>query len=391
MLVGEVWLASGQSNMAWAVKKTERGEQVLRQATHYPLVRIFAVKPRSLASPADGIQPNGPGWATAKGEYLARFSAVAYYFGRHLQDKLQVPVGLIDATLGGSRIETWMSEEVLAATEAGPAWDARWEEEVQRRLNQHPDRGPRWRKGVPWRVRPSGLYNGMIHGLIPYGIRGFIWYQGESNAWDKPENYTELSAHHIRGWRDRWQEPLMPFYFVQLSGFSNDKWPAFRQAQLDILDRVPATAMAVTIDIGDAGNIHPGNKYDVGGRLARAALHDVYGFTEIVRHSPLPAGITKQGNRLVVTFSEVGAGLRTVDDQAPRTFEVKIEGDGYTEARAVIIGPETVGLSEFGSGRPIAVRYGWAAMPDVNLVNGAGLPATPFEMRAVETAGRAGF
>jgi len=389
ILVGEVGLVSGQSNMQWSLRNTERAEEALDDAREFPHIRILKVKIRRADEPGQPVQLDHA-WVPALGDALADFSAVGYYFARSLREERGVPVGIVQSALGGSRIEPWMPHTALTDFPAGREAIEATPDLIQARIASRPDR-PGWAEASRERIQPSGLYNGMIHGLAPYALRGFLWYQGESNS-GEPQAYAALFPRLIRSWREHWEDPTLAFYYVQLSAFERDSWPAFRQVQLDTLDRVPGTAMAVTVDIGNATDIHPRNKRDVGARLARAALHNLYGRTALVPHSPIPAALSRAGEgALEVRFAHTGSGLTTSDAAAPRTFEVRLAEGDYQPATAAITGPATVRLTGFGEGEPAAVRYGWAAVPDGNLVNSAGLPASPFEMGLAPPRGRPGF
>ncbi len=564
-LVGEVWLCSGQSNMEWRLINTEDAETVIALARD-PHLRLFKVPHRAVPEPGDSIEAT---WEAMTPAVARDASAVAYYFGRRLRRELEVPVGLIQATWGGTPVEAWTSLDALAAlpeaepqlqrykqaernfdelheryrkalaeyerqrasgTHAGlardpgnagegkgyalPAFDDRAWERIElparydairsdldgvvwyRRDVELPD-GWAWRPLVlelgaiddvdvtyfngrrigqtstdvdgfarlprrydvpadvvragraviavrvfdfyrdggfvgdssqmrlslahgngdrtislagPWRYRvehaldavprepgsrpttpygpgyyraPAQLYNGMIHPLVPYAMRGVIWYQGESNG-NRPHQYRSLFPAMIEDWRQRWGQGPFPFLFVQLANFRaavdhpvDQRWAHLRDAQLHTLRTVPNTGMAVTIDIGDAGDIHPRNKRDVGERLARWALADVYGHG-VVKSGPLVEAVEFRDGRAYVWFELFGSSLRTRDGERPRGFALAGDDRRWHWATGRIEG-DTVVLESDAVPQPVAVRYAWADNPErANLVNAEDLPASPF-------------
>ncbi len=403
VLVGEVWLASGQSNMEWPLRRTDNAEEAIAAADH-PRIRLFTV-PRNVAQePAD----DAPGaWEVCSPETVQDFSAVAYYFGRKLHGELDVPVGLIDATWGGTRIAAWTSRSKLESIEG----TAPFLESFAQALADYPRKRAEWEKAVAeYEARgdtsarrpaepvgprtsngPAVLYNGMIHPLVPYALRGVIWYQGESDA-GRAEHYRTLFPALIGDWRERWDAPGMPFLFVQLANHmapadepTDTPWAHLRDAQLHTLRTVPNTGMAVAIDIGDAKDIHPRNKLDVGERLARWALADTYG-RDVVRSGPIynPAELGKSDREFLLTF-EHAQELKTRDGGPLKGFTAAGENGVFVSADATIVkvaGRPAVEVTVPDGaieGPIVAVRYAWANNPtDANLVNEEGLPATPF-------------
>jgi len=376
ILVGEVWFGTGQSNMVMPVRGSDTAEKALKQAEEYPLIRLLQVKQMKAAGQRHTVELETGGWEQARGHALAGFSATAYYFGRAVSRETGVPVGLIQSCVGGTPIQSWMPEITLNETEAGMDYRANWRQQIAELVALRPNQDG-FEEMLLMRREPSGLYNAMIHGLAPYSARGFIWYQGEGNARD-PGGYLEMFPRMVRSWRGRWADPFLEFYWVQLAGYRQEDWPAFRQTQYELLDIVPHGGMASAIDVGDPDDIHPKNKAEVGERLASIALHRVYGKVSFAdHHSPLPARLRAKGTEIEITFSPVGDGLETSDGAMARTFEVKTDKKGFMPVRARITGPATIRLSGY-SGIALAVRYGWAANPKVNLINSAGLPVTPF-------------
>ncbi|MEM8487762.1 MAG: sialate O-acetylesterase [Bacteroidota bacterium] len=538
VLVGEVWLASGQSNMQWPLEATNNGETAIATAQD-DQIRLFTVRNVVSATPSQTIPADG--WKVNSPSTVSNFSAVAYYFAQTLRDSLNVPVGLINSSWGGTRAEAWTSSETLlehpdyaelvqeivddpAAYDA-TATAAEWRQAVHDNDAGYTDGNPAWAAleldGSDWEVmplpqlwegvlngldgiiwfrktinlpadwdgkaatvslakiddedqtwvngtlvgetavynaprtyaippnvlkagenvivvraldtgggggiwgeaetmhislgnsqqsrtlagdwqyklgldfrdaalprRPTGqqhtptvLYNAMIHPLVPYSLEGVIWYQGESNA-SRAHQYQTLFPAMIQDWRTKWDSPL-GFHFVQLANFMNQQvnpveqqsWPELREAQTMALS-LPNTGMAVTIDIGEADDIHPRNKKDVGFRLALSALHATYG------HDNIPAGPLYQSHEIAddsvrLTFAYAEKGLMTPDNAVLQGFAIAGEDQEWHRGTATIVGNNVVVRSSRVSA-PVAVRYGWADNPVVNLYNTAGLPASPF-------------
>jgi sialate O-acetylesterase len=291
-------------------------------------------------------------WLEANASTIGGFSAVGYYFGRDLQKALDVPVGIIHTSWGGTASEEWTSMKVLDA---------------------HPEH-----KGK--HPRQAKLYNGMIAPLIPYAIKGAIWYQGESNA-GRAELYRSGFPLMIRNWRDDWKQGDFPFLFVQLAPFApngeqpDPAWARLRDAQLETTRKVKNTAMAVITDVGDKTDIHPKKKEPVGHRLALAAEAIAYG-KKVEYSGPEFDKMAVDGNKAVLTFKHLGGGLEAKDG-ALTGFTVAGEDKEFHPAEAEIKG-DTVVVSSKDVDKPVAVRYGWANYPAVNLWNKAGLPASPF-------------
>jgi len=398
VLVGEVWLGSGQSNMAMQVSRAADFPRE-RAAATLPLVRMFREDSPAAAEP----QARGKGsWTVCTPDTVGGFSATLYFFGRELHRSLDVPVGLVNSSVGGTPIESWIaidsqrrSPELApflarldaeaeafdreAAAAAFAKADARWREQA-RAAKQAAKPAPR-RPTDPVakhdRNRPGGLFNGKIAPLVPLAIRGVVWYQGEGNAHpDKAGFYRHQLPLLVADWRARWGEEL-PFAWVQLPNFDRegDGWMLVREAMLDSL-RLPRTGMAITIDIGDAKDIHPRNKQDVGHRLAAWALADVYGRQVPARSGPLPADAIAHSGEIICRFSEA-EGLRDRDGGELDGFEVAVADGSWRPARARIEGMAVI-VSAAGGSAPAEVRYGWAANPKCDLVNAAGLPASPF-------------
>jgi sialate O-acetylesterase len=342
-------------------------------------------------------------WQACTPESVKHFSAVGYFFARDLQRKLGVPVGLISSPWGGTAVEAWMGEAALKGTAAFSAVDARWQKdraEFPQRLIDYPLEQAAWKQAedhakathtknpVPWpRIpvgpgtcyEPSGLFNGMIAPLQPYALRGVIWYQGEAN-WPRPEEYAELFPTLIRAWRTGWGEGDFPFYFVQLANFTvageptNRAWARLREAQTRAL-ALPATGMAVAIDIGDPHDIHPTNKQEVARRLALLAKAKVYGIS-LDFSGPVFAFTTTEGSALRVRFDQAATGL-IAGNRPVQSLEIAGADRKFYPATGKIQ-LNTLLVSAREVKEPVAVRYAWTNAPVANLYNGAGLPAAPF-------------
>jgi sialate O-acetylesterase len=396
ILVGDVWVASGQSNMEFAMKWVTNADAEIA-AAQYPKIRIFTVKHKPADYPLENVDSKG--WAACTPETVADSSAVAYFFARHLQQKLGVPVGLVESFWGGTAAESWTSLHALSADAAlMPVFAARAkmldtqattvlrlqkeEREFQQAVEQAKSEGkprpwPNWHPDfAAW--APAALYNGMIAPLTPFAIRGVIWYQGEANASpDRAFLYAHLFQTMIRDWRNQWGEGDFPFLFVQIANWNTEPgelWPEVRDAQRQAL-ALKNTGMAVTIDVGDPVDIHPKNKQDVGLRLALAARAIAFG-EKIEWSGPLYRQVTHEEHALRVWFDHAG-GLMAKGVEVTG-FEVAGADGKYSPAEAKI-GGESVIVSSSAVPTPVSVRYGWAANPTCNLFNKEGLPASPFQ------------
>lgn len=365
VLVGEVWLCSGQSNMEWTVSNSNNPQEEIAAANH-PQIRHIKIP----HVPADQPQSNvaSQGWQVCSPQTVAGFTAVGYYFGRHLQKELDVPIGLIGSNWGGTRIEPWTPPEGFKAV---PAL-----KEIADNLDQYPAKN---NEGKINHQSALALYNGMISPLLPYPIRGAIWYQGESNNGEGMLYYEKMKA-LVAGWRSVWNNDAMPFYFVQLAPFKYGGDPArlagIWEAQTKALE-IPHTGMAVTVDIGNVSDIHPRNKQDVGKRLALWALAKDYGKKDLEYSGPLYSGMKVDGNKVVLSFDHVGQGLVSRDGEPLSWFTIAGDNKEFVEAKAEIVG-KTVVVSAEGVEKPAAVRFGWHQEAEPNLSNKNGLPASPF-------------
>lgn len=403
VLVGEVWLGSGQSNMGLQVKEANQFEAE-KVAANFPEIRMFTVA--HAASPAAREECAGR-WEVCHSNTVGNFSAALYFFGREIHQHLKVPVGLIHSSWGGTPIQPWMSGEALqtypgyaALLERKQKEVAAWPEREQKitaelkawelkaaeakAANQSVPAKP-WNPGPPdsGQYMPAQLYNAMIHPLIGYRLRGVLWYQGEANAGGGAagaSDYTDLQSRLIAGWREAWNLGDFPFYFAQLPNWNNDgdrssnSWAFFREGQANIL-KVPNTGMALTIDIGDSGNIHPKKKQEAGRRLALLALAGVY-HQAVISQGPQFWKHETNGAAIKLYFLHAAGGL--VARGGPlKSFAVAGKDKQWHTAEARLDG-DTVIVSSKEVPQPVAVRYGWANDPDCNLFNGADLPASPF-------------
>jgi sialate O-acetylesterase len=408
VLVGEVWVCSGQSNMempvgvnpgGWSSGVLNYQDEIAR--ADYPTLRLFTVQHAVADKPQSDVQGS---WVAAHGDAVSNFSATAYFFGRDLQRVLNVPVGLIHSSWGGTTAEAWTSRGTL---ESDPEFKSILDggtkllstypkifQDYKQQLTQWlresdtaealglvvptPPSVPRDPRGDP--ALPSGLFNGMVKPLTPFTIRGVIWYQGESNA-DRPFQYRKLFPAMIHDWRQAWGEGDFPFLYVQLANWGVHslkwRWPDLREAQAMALS-VPKTGMAVAIDIGDGSDIHPKNKQEVGYRLALAAEGIAYG-RDVVYSGPTFDSMTSEDGKLRLRFKNAEGGMvsKSLSIVSVSGFEISGDDRKFTTADAKIEG-DTVVVSSTEVAHPVAVRYGWGMNPRPSLYNRAGLPASPF-------------
>lgn len=397
ILMGEVWVASGQSNMQWSVNRSDNPAEEIA-AAQYPNLRLFHVTRKTADTPQEDLEGT---WQVCSPETVPEFSAVAYYFGRELHKKLNIPVGMIHTSWGGTPSESWTSADTVAAVPQFAPITARWNQIVAEwpqtkaaydadiaawqakkdkgeatdkdkpRMPMHPDH--------PHRI--SSLYNAMIHPLIPYGIKGAIWYQGESNA-SRAFQYRTIFPAMIQDWRDHWDQGDFPFYLVQLANFlpredaptPDSEWAELREAQ-NMAMRLPNVGVASAIDIGEAGDIHPTNKQEVGRRLAQWALNQDYFQQSVVPSGPLYTSHEIVEGKVIIHFNYADGLHAKYGDLGG--FMIAGEDKQFVWADAMIKG-NTVVVSSPQVPEPKSVRYGWANNPVSTLYNGAGLPASPF-------------
>ncbi len=381
VLIGEVWVASGQSNMAFNMKRESHAAAGIPVA-RFPRIRFFRVAQKTSPVPLDDVLGS---WEETTPEAAANFSAVAYYFARDLHKRQGVPFGVIQSAVGGTPAESWTSGAALTGDPALLPLLSNW----QKRLAEYPEAQARFEKekkagqqpppGPGHRWEPAGLYNGMIAPLTRYAIRGAIWYQGENNAGRGHGGlYRRLFETMIRDWRSAWAQGDFPFLWVQLPKFiqraPGASWPELQQAQRDSL-ALRNTGMAVILDAGNLEDVHPTDKLIPGTRLARVARGVAYG-ENIVYSGPLLRQITREGSDLRLWFDHAGSGLRF--QGAPIGFAVAGANGSYKAAAARVDGA-TVVVSAEGIAGPVQVRYGWGGNGEGNLANSEDLPASPFQ------------
>ncbi len=359
LIYGDVWVASGQSNMEWVVANSRDAATEIAAAND-PAIRQFKVPLTWAYQPQEELA--GGAWSSATPEAVGDFSAVAYFFARELRRHVPVPIGIINTSWGGSRIEPWMDSKSLGMTEA--------------------EQDSLFRAGSRKNRVPTLLYNQMIHPIVDFPVTGFLWYQGESNAGvDDAPRYAGQFKAMIQRWRELWRAPEAPFLFVQLANYmapsvvpTESSWAILRESQSAAL-ALQGVAEAVIIDIGEAADIHPRNKQDVGLRLSLAARALAYG-QQVVHSGPVYTGHELRGSEVLVRFS-FAEGLRARGGPVGG-FALAAEDGPFEWAEGRIDGNAVI-LSAPGIDQPFHVRYAWADNPDrANLYNGAGLPASPF-------------
>jgi sialate O-acetylesterase len=369
ILIGEVWLCSGQSNMEMPLKgypgQPIRGSTEAIMNSKDDQLRIYTVPRNPLLQPASDSKPSV--WKKAEPQSVVGFSATAYYFGRQLRKTLGVPVGLIHSSYGGSNIEAWMEATWLA--------------------DQKDIQIPKQEEDLKDKNRvPTMLYNGMIHPIAGYGIRGIIWYQGESN-YDRPDQYAVLFPRMVEKFRSLWGNHELPFYFTQIAPFDYASLPPYhvgdkynsaylRDAQRKSLDKIPHSAMAVTMDLGEQNCIHPSHKQQSGERLAYLALHDSYGFASLNLKSPVYEKLEIKGNTAVLSFKDAPLGLTSYDKEI-KTFEIAGKDQVFYPADAVLKG-KTIVVASLKVEEPVAVRYAFKDFVVGDVFGANGLPLSSF-------------
>lgn len=403
ILIGEVWLVAGQSNMQLLLSQTRNGDLTIAAANH-PQFRLFNVSRQVAFKHAP--PPLGR-WKACTPESVKVFSAAGYYFGAELQLAFNVPVGLINSSYGGSQAEAWTPVEYLNArpelrptVERKKLWDAEREtvrrdyDEAIRNWTAEADRSraagatPSPSPSVPDALREyrvaSSIYDGMIQPLAPFGLRGFVWYQGESNE-ARAQQYGLLLPTMIRAWRDLWHRSDLPFGIVQLPNYHatntepvDQPWSHIREAQRRTAESTRAAGLIITIDIGEAADIHPRNKYDVGRRMARWALARVYN-QPLTPGGPRFAAAKVSGPRMIVSFRDVGTGLRLRAGDPLSEFAIAGADHRWVWANARIVGKDRVEVWSEAVPHPVAVRYAFNDNPvNPSLTNETDIPAGPF-------------
>ncbi|HEY1794016.1 MAG TPA: sialate O-acetylesterase [Opitutaceae bacterium] len=401
VVIGDVWFCSGQSNMEFTVDEGMNAEREIA-AARFPLIRQVVVGHAVSGAPSVSVATEG--WHPASPAFAGKFTAVGYYFARDVFRAVHVPIGIVRCAWGGTPIEAWMSRKARAATPYSADIDGRWAaaegEWTPARFTKYYADLKLWedadanssethtRSAVPWPhppatdtspERPGNLYNGMVAPLRGLSIAGFVWYQGESNV-DHPEEYAGLFKEMIRSWRAEWGMGNIPFYFVQLANFGDvgerrDRgWARLREAQEKALG-LPATGMALAVDIGEADNVHPKNKQELGRRLALVAKAKYYRLSEKC-DGPRFFAAAREGRGLRVSFSGVESELGSRDGPVA---SLEVAGpDHVFHAAEGVIDVDTLVVSSADVADPVAVRYAWTNAPVANLYDGDGLPMAPF-------------
>lgn len=403
VVVGDVWLCSGQSNMEWTVVRSKDAEKEIA-AAQYPTIRHIKIRPVSTLQPAESVRG---AWRVCSPETAGGFTAVGYHFARELTERLGVPVGIINSSWGGTPVEAWMSEDALLGdaafdvvferrgqvmstfparkrehAAAHAAWETR-KAAAEKDGVVFTERAPRDPTQFDYRRHPGGLYAGMIAPLAPYAIRGVVWYQGEDNA-GRASEYQPLLEAWARDWRRHW--PDVPIIIVQLPNYQSGNpqgvtWARLREAQAKMAQTVPGVSLVVTIDLGDPRDVHPLDKKPVGQRVALAARAAVYG-EAVVSEGPAVDRINFEESGARVYFRHAH-GLHADGDRV-LAFELAGPDRRFVAAEATIEG-ESVWVQAPAGVRPVAVRHAWRNAPDVTLRNAAGLPAAPFRSDDWET------
>ena len=362
--VGEVWLCSGQSNMERQLGPRPPQLPLVaweqeRDAANYPLIRQYTV-PQKYAP--EKLEDAHGSWKVCSPQTVIDFTAVGYFFAKNLYNERKVAIGILNSSLGGTPAEDWMSESALAATPELAGFVSNYAASMNLGQGWHPTG-----------EQLSGLYNGMISPLLPYALKGVAWYQGESNN-GRADQYGATLAALIGNWRQDFNQGNFPFLIVQIAPYKGTR-PELRDGQLDVARRVPNTALIVTTDCGDANDIHPPHKQPIGERLARAARALAYG-EKIEYSGPLYQALSAKGNKLALRFSHTDSHLLAKNGPL-KGFTIAGEDKQFVPATAIIQGKTILVYSDQVK-HPVAVRYGWSDVPDGNLYNAAGLPATPF-------------
>jgi sialate O-acetylesterase len=392
VLVGDVWVGSGQSNMQWAVQQTTNADSEIT-AAKFPDIRLFYVPRKPSPTPVEDVEAK---WVVCSPESVKDFSAVLYYFGRQLHQDLKTPMGLIHTSWGGTPIASWVSGPTLTANPRLAPFLTFWQDAISRyplNFSRYEQNLKKWeesgsktgRPAIPMGPghahEPTSLYNGMVAPIVKYTIKGALWYQGETEAGrGQGHIYGEALMTLVDDWRRAFGQGDFPFFWVQLANYGNaaknGHWMKVQEGQVKATT-LRGTGVAVINDIGEATDIHPKNKQDVGRRLALLARHVAYGQYGFVWSGPLYRQSTREGNSLRVWFDHAGSGLKTRGNEPVKGFVIAGADNKFVTANAKVDGA-TVIVSSPEVPDPLAVRYAWDYNPDANLVNSAGLPASLF-------------
>ena len=389
VLVGEVWICSGQSNMQWSVNASNNVD-LEKAAANFPNIRMINFPQVGVQEPIWSHDDRK--WMVCNPQNVGNFSAVGYFFARQLHQTLGVPIGMINNAWGGSACEAWINRETLATDAQFKPLIERWEssearfDELSKKQDLSEDENKQLgglRNQMRGNSRPGNIYNGVLKSHLGYGIRGAIWYQGESNA-GRAYQYRELFPLMISSWRKEWGQGDFPFYWVQLADFMAENsepmdsaWAELREAQTMTMAKLAHTGQAVIIDIGEGKDIHPRNKVDVGMRLARWALANEYD-VKIPYRSPEYKSMETSGNQIILSFDHVDGGWRPFDTNDLLGFTIAGEDKKFVNAKATLMQDGRIAVSADSVSNPKSVRYAWANNPKVNLYDRSDLPLTPF-------------
>lgn len=405
ILIGEVWMCSGQSNMGFTLNQDWNGD-LEAAASNLPGMRLIEAPTVGTQEPQNDIKPSDRShWKLVTPETAIRFTAVGFLFGRYLHEVLQVPVGLINNSWGGSSAEAWVRRSSLeqdprfkllmerTAKQEGQLLSEKGKADFAAKMAEwnaaaekaRAEKKPAPRQPDDWLTgnhRPGNIFNGMVYPTLGYGIKGVIWYQGESNAAQAYE-YKSLFPFMIEQWRKEQGQGDFSFYWVQLTNFNPEKpnpgdsyWAELREAQTETM-KLPNTGQAVIIDLGEGKDIHPRNKHDVAARLVRWALVKDYGMKMIYR-SPEYKSMAIDGNKANITLDMFGSSLRPFGVADAKGFAICGSDHVWHWAKGKVAGKDTVEVSSDEVATPVAVRYGWADNPVLNLFSNEGLPVNPF-------------
>ena len=396
ILIGEVWICTGQSNMQWSVENSNHAELEMLSA-NYPKIRLMSIPLVGVSEPQTDIKETN--WVACSSETIPKFSAAGYFFGRRLHQILDVPIGLINASWGASSLESWIPRDAIEKKykhkEFLEDWDWRINQFTDQMLIDYTKEYKAWEKaGKPGQKmrpprdirigqnRPANAYNGVIHPIIGYGIKGSIWCQGESNL-GRGDQYSDLFPIMINSWRERWKQGDFPFYWIQIASMkepdiepTESSWAELREGMSKTLS-LPNTGEVISMDVGEGNDIHYRNKQEMGNRLARLALDDTYNF-KIEGRSPRYKSMEIQGNKITIQFDNIDQGLYAFSSSIVKGFSIAGENQKFVWADAKIIGKNKVEVSSVGIKNPVAVRYAWSNKPVSNLIDRNGLPVACF-------------
>ncbi len=391
VLVGDVWLSSGQSNMVFPLRSAINEKEEMKRAQANKNLRLLQMKPlaetnnwawdSATLQKVNGLQYFSGSWQQCDSNAAKGFSAVAYYFAKKLQQETGVPVGLIQVAVGGSTTESWIDRYTQEHHPVLVNELYNWRKSdffqpwVRERTDTNLKKSSNPKQRHPY--DPAYNYEAGLSQFTSFPIQGVIWYQGESNA-HNVELHEVLFPQLVKSWRKQWGYDF-PFYYVQLSSLNRPSWTSFRNSQLQLLQQIPNTGMAVSSDVGDVNDVHPRRKKEVGERLARLALHFTYGRKEVVPYGPMPLKAVRQNNNIVLHFQYAGAHLRTAGPKEVKGFSIVSDKGILMEVKA-LLQKDRVVIPLTGKEKIVEVRYGWQPYTEANLVNEAGLPASTFQI-----------